>query len=128
MLTGDLGFIDEDGFLFVTGREKDLIIRGGVNISPLEIDNVILQMSNVAEVATIGVPDEIYGEQVVVYIQPKDGRWIEPEAVLEHCGRTLAEFKMPHAVIFREELPKTERGKMDRNALSEEWKREHATP
>ncbi|MEE2998265.1 MAG: class I adenylate-forming enzyme family protein [Pseudomonadota bacterium] len=125
-LTGDLGFIDKDGFLFVTGREKDLIIRGGVNISPLEIDNVILQMSDVADVATVGVPDVTYGEQVVVYVQPKDFCRITPETVLEHCSRLLAEFKIPYEIIFREALPKTERGKMDRNALSEEWKREHA--
>jgi len=125
-LTGDLGFIDKDGFLFVTGREKDLIIRGGVNISPLEIDNVILQMPDVADVATVGVPDDIYGEQVVVYIQPKDECWLTPEQVLEHCGRLLADFKMPHEVIFRDALPKTERGKMDRNALADLWKTEHA--
>jgi len=125
-LTGDLGFIDGDGFLFVTGREKDLIIRGGVNISPLEIDNVILQMPDVADVATVGVPDPIYGEKVVVYIQPKVEQWLTVEAVLEHCGRHLADFKMPHEVIFRDELPKTQRGKMDRNALATEWKAENA--
>ena len=125
-LTGDLGFIDRDGFLFVTGREKDLIIRGGVNISPLEIDNVVLQMPDVADVATIGVPDEIYGEQVIVYIQPKEGRWVTPDAVLAHCGRLLAEFKMPNEVIFRDALPKTARGKMDRNALADLWKADHA--
>ena len=121
-----MGFIDRDGFLFVTGREKDLIIRGGVNISPLEIDNVVLQMPDVADVATIGVPDEIYGEQVIVYIQPKEGRWVTPDAVLAHCGRLLAEFKMPNEVIFRDALPKTARGKMDRNALADLWKADHA--
>ena len=125
-LTGDLGFIDGDGFLFVTGREKDLIIRGGVNISPLEIDNVILQMPDVADVATVGVPDPVYGEQVIVYIQPKVEHWLTVEAVLEHCGRHLAHFKMPHEVIFRDKLPKTQRGKMDRNALAAEWKAENA--
>ncbi|MBI05206.1 MAG: hypothetical protein CMI96_05250 [Pelagibacteraceae bacterium] len=126
-LTGDLGFIDKDGFLFVTGREKDLIIRGGVNISPLEIDNVILQMPAVADVATVGVPDVTYGEQVIVYIQPKESSRITPENVLDHCSHLLAEFKIPYQVIFRKTLPKTERGKMDRNALCEEWKREQAT-
>ena len=126
VLTGDLGFIDREGFLFVTGREKDLIIRGGVNISPLEIDNVILQMEDVADVATVGVPDDVYGEKVIVYIQPKENVWLLPEAVLEHCGRHLAEFKLPNQVIFRDALPKTERGKMDRNALAAQWKAENA--
>ena len=127
MLTGDLGLIDKDGFLFVTGREKDLIIRGGVNISPLEIDNVILQMPGVADVATVGVPDSIYGEQVIVYVQARDGIALTKAAVIEQCGHHLADFKMPQEVIFRDALPKTERGKMDRNALAAEWKTAQAT-
>jgi long-chain acyl-CoA synthetase len=120
-LTGDLGFLDRDGYLFVTGREKDLIIRGGVNISPLEIDNVVLQLAGVADVATVGVPDELYGEQVVIYVQAKDGAGLTPAAVTEHCRAHLADFKLPGDVIFRAELPKTARGKMDRHALAAEW-------
>ena len=82
-------------------------------ISPLEIDNVIRQIPDVADVATVGVPDGTYGKQVVVdAIREKS-----PDAVLEHCGGLLADFKMPHEVIFRDALPKTGRGKMDRNAL-----------
>jgi len=127
-LTGDLGFIDKEGFLFVTGREKDLIIRGGINISPLEIDNVVLQMAGVAEVATIGVPDEIYGEQVIIYIQSKDSQNLKVSDVEFHCRQHLADFKMPNEIIFRSELPKTGRGKMDRNALTAEWKVAHKVP
>ena len=97
------------------------------NISPLELDNVIRQIPDVADVATVSVPDEIYGKQVFVDIQPKESRWISPDAVVEHCGRLLADFKMPHEVIFRDALPKTERGKMDRSAVSDLWKAEHAT-
>ena len=118
-LTGDLGFVDSEGFLFVTGREKDLIIRGGVNISPLEIDNIVLQMPGIADVATIGVPDPTYGEQVVVNVVAENG--IEPEDVFHHCRQHLAVFKMPQEVVLRDELPKTARGKMDRRALVEEW-------
>lgn len=125
-LTGDLGFLDRDGYLFVTGREKDLIIRGGVNISPLEIDNVVLQMPGVADVATVGVPDPLYGEQVIVYVAVKDGETVEADAVIAHCSGHLAPFKMPKEVIFRRDLPKTERGKMDRNALAADWKAGHA--
>ena len=125
-LTGDLGFIDRDGYLFVTGREKDLIIRGGVNISPLEIDNVVLQLPEVADVATVGVPDPVYGEQVVVYVSLRDGVWTDADTVTAHCARHLAPFKLPKEVIFRRSLPKTERGKMDRNALAAEWKAAHA--
>ncbi|MEX2453172.1 MAG: class I adenylate-forming enzyme family protein [Rhodospirillaceae bacterium] len=121
-LTGDLGFLDREGYLFVTGREKDLIIRGGVNISPLEIDNVVLQLPGVADVATVGVPDTVYGEQVVVYLSLQDGAVLGAEEIIAHCGRHLAPFKMPKEVIFRRTLPKTERGKMDRNALAAEWR------
>lgn len=120
-LTGDLGYLDDEGFLFLTGREKDLIIRGGVNISPLEIDNVILQMPTVADVATVGVPDETWGERVVTYVVLVDGAEGREDAVLEHCARHLADFKIPTEVIVRDQLPKTGRGKMDRKALVEEW-------
>lgn len=126
-LTGDLGFIDKEGYLFVTGREKDLIIRGGVNISPLEIDNIVLQMPDVADVATVGVPDPVYGEQVVVYVQAKAGATLSASDIIAHCGRHLADFKLPRDILFRDELPKTSRGKMDRMALIEDWKSTHTT-
>lgn len=121
-LTGDLGFVDKDGYLFVTGREKDLIIRGGVNISPLEIDNVVLQCPGVAEAATVGVPDDTFGEQVVIFVAPTDGAALSEQIVLAHCAQHLADFKMPQEILFRDELPKTARGKMDRHALAAEWK------
>lgn len=121
-LTGDLGYIDDDGFLFVTGREKDLIIRGGVNISPLEIDNVILQMPDIADVATVGVPDPTYGEKVVTYFVPAADARVEPDAVMAHCVQHLADFKVPGEIILRDALPRTARGKMDRRALAEAWK------
>ena len=124
--TGDIGVLDEDGYLRVTGRVKDLIIRGGVNISPLEIDDVVLQHIDVAEAATVGVPDDIYGEAVVVYVAPKNGAAITADDIIAHCASRLPETKMPKQIIFRDALPKTSRGKMDRNALAEEWKAEHA--
>ncbi len=125
-LTGDLGYVDDDGFLFVTGREKDLIIRGGVNISPLEIDNVVLQMPDVADVATVGVPDPVWGERIVTYVVPAAGAAGSPETVLAHCARHLAEAKIPGEVVVRDALPRTARGKMDRRALAEEWKEARA--
>ena len=74
--------MDEDGCVRVTGRAKDLIIRGGVNISPAEVDNILLQIPTVAEAATIGVPDKIYGEEVVCYVAPKEGETLTTETVL----------------------------------------------
>ncbi len=124
--TGDMGFFDTDGFLTITGREKDLIIRGGVNIAPVEIDNIVLQMPAVAEVATVGVPDKIYGEEVVVYVAPRAGKALSADDVRDHCRSRLPDAKMPKEIIFRETLPKTNRGKMDRNALAEIWKQAHS--
>ena len=124
--TGDLGFLDEDGYLHLTGRAKELIIRGGVNIAPVEIDNILLEMPEIAEAATIGVPHRIYGEAVVVYVAAREGVKLTPDAVLAHCAKRLAEFKRPTEVVLRPALPKTERGKMDRAALVEEWKKTHA--
>lgn len=122
--TGDLGVMDADGYVRVTGRAKDLIIRGGVNISPAEIDNVLLQMPVLAEAATIGVPHAIYGEEVVCYVAPRTGRSVTGVEVLAHCSDKLPAFRMPKQVIVRERLPKTERGKMNRLQLLDDWKAE----
>ncbi|MEE8334696.1 MAG: class I adenylate-forming enzyme family protein [Alphaproteobacteria bacterium] len=124
--TGDLGLMDEDGCVRITGRAKDLIIRGGVNISPAEIDNIVLQMPGLAEVATIGVPDAIYGEEVVCYVAPVAGQSVTGDAVLAHCETRLPDFRMPKQILVRDALPKTERGKMNRLALLDDWKEEHA--
>src|SRR5205807_1955737 len=84
--TGDLGLLDADGFLGLTGREKDLIIRGGVNISPLEIDSILMQRPELIEVATVGVPHAIYGEEVVSYVVARPGIAIDVAELLRYCG------------------------------------------
>jgi len=119
--TGDLGIMDADGYVTVTGRAKDLIIRGGVNISPTEIDNVLLQMPALAEAATIGVPADIYGEEVVCYVAAKAGQSVTEDDVLAHCDGKLPAFRIPKQVLVRDQLPKTERGKMNRLLLLDEW-------
>jgi acyl-CoA synthetase (AMP-forming)/AMP-acid ligase II len=123
MLTGDLGLIDEDGYLRVTGRAKDLIIRGGVNISPLEIDSFLMQHPALIEVATVGVPDEIYGEEVVSYVVARPGS-VDAAALLRYCSDGLPAFKAPKQIVLTASLPKTERGKLDRRALAERWRRD----
>ena len=122
-----MGFLDADGYLHLTGREKDLIIRGGVNISPLEIDDVLMQIPEIVEAATIGVPEEIYGEEVVSYVVLKPGATLAAADILAHCARHLAVFKVPKQVHFRGALPKTERGKLDRKALVAEWRKDRET-
>jgi acyl-coenzyme A synthetase/AMP-(fatty) acid ligase len=119
--TGDLGYLDADGYLYVTGRAKDLIIRGGANISPVEIDNVALKLPAIVEAACVGVPDPIWGEEVVLYVVGRADAILTEGAVLAHCRRFLPPAKLPKRVVFRASLPKTERGKMDRKALAAEW-------
>jgi acyl-coenzyme A synthetase/AMP-(fatty) acid ligase len=126
MLTGDLGFIDRDGYLRLTGRAKDLIIRGGVNISPLEIDSFLMQRPDLIEVATVGVPDPVYGEEVVSYVVARPGAAINAGELLRYCADGLPAFKAPKHIVMCTSLPKTERGKLDRRALAERWNRENA--
>jgi len=120
MKTGDLGVEDPDGFIRVTGRSKDLVIRGGVNIAPLEIDEILIKHPGIAEAAAVGVPDKIYGEEVVCYVVPKDKALTEA-AVLEHCGKFLPPAKTPKQVLFAADLPKSDRGKVLREKLRDDW-------
>jgi len=124
--TGDLGLLDADGFLGLTGREKDLIIRGGVNISPVEIDNYLMQRHELIEVATVGVPDAIYGEEVVSYVVARPGAAVDAGELLRYCSDGLPSFKAPKQIVLSASLPKTERGKLDRRALAERWSREES--
>ncbi len=126
-LTGDMGFLDEDGYLRLTGRARELIIRGGVNISPVEIDNVLAALPGVAEAATIGVPDPIYGEEVVAYVMPAPGAAVTAGALRALCAARLPAAKAPKRIHLCASLPKTDRGKLDRKALVEAWKRENGT-
>ncbi len=119
---GDLAVMDEDGFITVTGRLKDLIIRGGVNISPVEVDNIIMQHPKVYEAAAVGIPDPIYGEEIVAYIVVRDGEKLSQEEINSHCAKTLADYRLPKEYYFIEELPKNDRGKVRRPDLQEMWK------
>jgi len=125
MRTGDIGFLDADGYLHITGREKDFIIRGGVNISPLEIDGVLMQRPEVIEVATVGVPDRTYGEEVVSFVVTRPGTNIDADDLLRYCNTFLPAFKAPKQIVLSDHLPKTARGKLDRRALTEKWKSDH---
>ena len=121
--TGDLGFLDAEGYLHLTGREKEIIIRGGVNISPLEIDDLLMQLPGVAEAATIGIPDRIYGEEVVSYVVLAPEARLAASDILKFCAERIAAFKAPKQIVLCADLPKTERGKLDRKALVQEWQR-----
>jgi long-chain acyl-CoA synthetase len=117
--TGDVGHLDADGYLYITDRKKDMIISGGANIYPRELEEVICAHPAVHEVAVIGVPDEKWGESVraVVVLRP-GARATEPE-IVEHCRRHLASYKKPAAVEFLAELPKNAYGKILKRELRE---------
>jgi acyl-CoA synthetase (AMP-forming)/AMP-acid ligase II len=119
--TGDIGCLDAEGFLTLTGREKELIIRGGAKISPLEIDACLMQCADVIEAATVGVPDAVYGEEVVSYVVCRFGTTLDTATLLRHCAAALPAFKAPKRIVLASALPKTERGKLDRKALVERW-------
>lgn len=124
--TGDLGVMDADGFVTVTGRVKDLIIRGGVNIAPLEIDGVLMQHPKVHEAAAFGIPDDIYGEEIACYVVPTAGETMEADDVVAHCASHLPDFKTPKHVYFIDQLIKSDRGKVKRDLLKEAWAKDHA--
>ncbi len=119
--TGDLAIMDEEGFVRVTGRTKDLIIRGGVNIAPLEIDHIVMRHPDVLEAAAIGVPDTVYGEEIVCYVVVKPGGRLTADTMSRHCRQILPGFKMPKAFYFVEALPKNDRGKVTRDDLKALW-------
>ena len=120
MKTGDLGVMDADGFVRVTGRSKDLIIRGGVNIAPLEIDEILIKHPGIAEAAAVGVPNTIYGEEVICYVVAKD-KTLTEQAVLDHSAKLLPPAKAPKQVLIVADLPKSDRGKVLRDKLREDW-------
>ena len=119
--SGDLAIMDRDGFIRVSGRTKDLIIRGGMNIAPLEIDEILLKHSGVLDAAAVGVPDPIQGEEVVCYVVPRAGSSLTEASVIEHCRASLPAPKVPKQVVIVAELPKSDRGKVLRDKLKEDW-------
>jgi acyl-coenzyme A synthetase/AMP-(fatty) acid ligase len=119
--SGDLAIKDEEGFVRVSGRTKDLIIRGGMNIAPLEIDAVLLKHPDVLDAAAVGVPDKIYGEEVICYVVARPGAALTEASVTEHCRKALAAPKVPKQVFIVGELPKSDRGKVLREKLKDDW-------
>jgi long-chain acyl-CoA synthetase len=114
--TGDMGYVDEHGYVFLVDRKKDMILVSGFNVYPNEIEEVVAMHPAVREVAAIGVPDEQSGEAVKVVIEINDPT-LTKEAVIEHCKKYLTNYKCPRQVEFRDELPKTNVGKILRRAL-----------
>jgi long-chain acyl-CoA synthetase len=120
--TGDGGFMDEDGYVYVVDRVKDMIISGGENIYSAEVENVVYLLPEVAECAVIGVPHEVWGEQVHAVVRLKAGCDLDEAKLIEHCRKHLAGFKIPRGVEFRSEpLPVSGAGKIMKSELRRPW-------
>lgn len=119
--TGDIATYDDEGFFYIVDRKKDMIIVSGFNVFPNEIEEVVAMHDGVLEVAAIGVPHEVSGEQVKVFVVKKDQSLTEKD-IIKHCRDNLTNYKVPKLVEFRDELPKTNVGKILRRALKDEEK------
>ena len=115
--TGDIGHMDDDGYVFVTGRIKELIIKGGENIAPREIDEVLLEHDVILEAAAFAVPCENYGQRVEACIRFKPGKAADVSALLDHCRDRLGKFKCPDNIHILDDLPKGPSGKVQRLKL-----------
>ncbi len=122
--TGDMAYFDEDGFYFLVARKKDVIIRGGANIYPDEVDSVLYSHPDVLEAASFGVPDKIYGEEIVACVVLKEGRKTREEELIKYCRENLEAYKCPKKIKFIDKIPKTHSGKLLRRKLAEMMKEE----
>jgi long-chain acyl-CoA synthetase len=120
--TGDIGHLDEEGFLFITDRRKDMIVAGGVNIYPAEVEKVLLQHPQIVDAAVVGAPEEMFGEQPKAFVELRPGAHLTPEDVIAFCEGRLARYKHPRIVEIVETLPRNPLGKVLKFELRErEW-------
>ncbi len=117
LFTGDVGYLDDDGYLFIVERKKDLIIRGGLNVYPKDVEEVIHRHPAVREVAVVGVPDPRMGEEVCAYVVTRPGAAVSPEEITLFCQEHLAKYKTPRFVELVSELPRTGIGKIQKKEL-----------
>lgn len=115
--TGDLARLDEEGFVYIVGRKKEMIISGGENIYPLEVEVVINQLEEVSEVAVVGMSDERWGEVPIAFVAVKKGEMLTERAILTHCKNYLGRYKVPKKVIFVQSMPRNSTGKIQKNNL-----------
>ncbi|MBT8358430.1 MAG: AMP-binding protein, partial [Deltaproteobacteria bacterium] len=120
LYTGDIAKMDEEGYFFIVDRKKDMIISGGLNVYPRDIEEVFYEHPKVMEATAIGVPHPSRGEQVKVFVVLCEGETATEEELLEYCKDKLATFKLPTMIEFREELPKTNVGKILKKDLKAE--------
>lgn len=120
--TGDLAKMDEDGYIYIVDRKKDLIIRGGQNVFPRDVEEVVSAHPDVAEVAVVGVPDERMGEQIIAYIVKKPNNQLTEDNIISLCQEKLAKYKTPKQVFFIDQLPRNGVGKILKRKLAEQFR------
>lgn len=118
--TGDIGYRDKDGFYYIVDRKSDMIIRGGENIYPREIDEVLYQHPSIAAAAVVGIPDELYGEEVAAFVVLKDNSTVTEDDIMEFCSQRLANYKCPKSIRFVKEIPKGPTGKLLKRELAKQ--------
>jgi long-chain acyl-CoA synthetase len=121
LTVGDIGCVDTDGYLYVTDRRNDLVLSGGVNIYPAEIEAQLMEMAGVADCAVFGVPDPEFGQALVAVIQPSGDVALTPWDVQAFLSNRLANFKIPRVIEFRATLPREETGKIFKRKLRDEY-------
>jgi fatty-acyl-CoA synthase len=121
--TGDVGYLDADGFLYLTDRKKDMIISGGENIASSEVERVVYQLPQVAEAAAVGLPDERWGESVTAVVVLRPGTTLTLEQLRAHCDGKLGGFKTPKQLVIRDALPRNPSGKVLKRVLRDELSR-----
>jgi long-chain acyl-CoA synthetase len=119
--TGDLGYLDPEGYFYIVGRKKEMIIRGGENIYPKEIEEVLYKHPAIAEAAVVGLPDKIWGEEVGAFVVLKPGQELKAQELIDYCKAHLANYKCPRRVEFAESFPKTATGKIQKNKIIESY-------
>lgn len=125
--TGDLAYYDPDGYLYIVDRKKELIIRGGININPREVEEVLYDHPGIFEVAVVGVPDAVMGEEVLAFVMPREGKRLDEDELKEFCRGKMAAYKIPRYFRFVDNLPKTSSGKLMRKELLN-WISKHNQP
>jgi long-chain acyl-CoA synthetase len=118
---GDIGRVDEDGFLYLSDRARDMVISGGTNIYPAEIEACLLELDGVRDVAVFGIPDEEFGEAIAAHVDAEPSAGLTESSTREHVGSRMAGFKVPKVVVFDDDLPREETGKIFKRRIRERY-------
>ena len=118
--SGDIGYMDDEGYFHISDRKKDIIIAGGYNIYPADVEAVLFEYPKVKEAAVIGIPDEVRGETVKAFIVLKEGKSATEQEIIDFCRESMAAYRVPKVIEFRDDLPKSVIGKVLRRELREE--------